>query len=186
MEEKKKGKFKSRFTVSVGGVEIDLDTDDPGMPDDVRAYCRELSAQFCEIGEEGRFTIGTGNVPECVNRYAMGMVREIGNRYSGITDDVLLGDMEDDRLFDYVRMRASHIAARVAEELPKGIRGGIGETAELLADAFSVVADMDKDWKKLGVKTALDLYLGVVIAMCGLLATVCKDGEGAESDEAAQ
>ena len=164
----------------------DVDLNDPGMPEDVREYYREVTSQLEEIGEEGRYEITNKIVPEYVNRYVSGVIKEIAHTYDKLTDDVLVGEIADERFFDYLRLRAAHIAQKIIARTPKENQDGIAVMADVFADAFVYLRSGDKDWRKLGAKTAIDLYLGVVIAVCGLLAAETHNSLEEETGEEAE
>lgn len=175
-----------RLGISICGVDIDVDLNDPGMPEDVREYYREVTSQLEEIGEEGRYEITNKIVPEYVNRYVSGVIKEIAHTYDKLTDDVLVGEIADERFFDYLRLRAAHIAQKIIARTPKENQDGIAVMADVFADAFVYLRSGDKDWRKLGAKTAIDLYLGVVIAVCGLLAAETHNSLEEETGEEAE
>lgn len=180
---------KIRFVSICNGVEIEIDPQDPEMPEDVRAYYRELTRQAQEDLDEGVTEMPDGCVPVYVKRY---IVRKLFERLARIEQDMEtpVTDADQAELAEYMRSRSEMMAMKIAENVPEKERGAIIQLGRLFGSSFRVILERDEDWQGLTVDQAIRLYAGVVMAACtGMVAYYRKirdhknsgaDGEGSK------
>lgn len=156
---------KIRFVSICNGVEIEIDPQDPEMPEDVRQYYRELTQQAQEDLDEGVTEMPDGSVPEYVTRYIM---RKFLERIARIGDDpeTRVTDADRTELAEYIGLKCEGIAQQVAGSLPVHERGAVIQLGRLFRDSFRVLIKRDEDWQGLTVDQAGRLYTGVVTAAC--------------------
>lgn len=160
---------KIRFVSICNGVEIEIDPQDPEMPEDVRAYYRELSRQASAELDAGVTEMPEDSVPEFVTRYVRHLFFERIERIGQMQDETVKY-LDPLSLSQYIGIRCLATAELVARELPEAGRGAITELGKLFGEAFGALIKHDDDWRRLTIDQARRLYVGTVMAVCCAMA----------------